>query len=345
MHSFSQKLINWYATHQRDLPWRTTDNPYKIWLSEIILQQTRVQQGLPYYQKFISYFPTLKDLANAPEDLVMKLWEGLGYYSRARNMHFAAQYIVGELDGKFPDNYKDLLQLKGVGKYTAAAIASFAYKEPVAVVDGNVYRVLSRVFGITDDISQSSTQKIFQSVANDLILKQKPDVFNQAIMDFGALVCKPKQPLCDGCMMEESCFAYRNNQVDQLPVKSKKISVKKRYFHFVLIEDERQKIQIEQRLASDIWQNLYQLPLIETAQKSSNQLIIQKINQLNFNIHQLQELSHFATKHLLTHQQLHIRFFKAKTDNLPHGVAIKAIENHAFPKPLKKFLSKYYSQS
>ena len=164
-------------------------------------------------------------------------------------------------------------------------------------------------------------------------------------MDFGALVCKPKQPLCDGCVMEESCFAYRNNQVDQLPVKSKKISVKKRYFHFVLIEDERQKIQIEQRLASDIWQNLYQLPLIETAQKSSNQLIIQKINQLNFHIHQLQELPHFATKHLLTHQQLHIRFFKAKTDNLPHGVAIKAIENHAFPKPLKKFLSKYYSQS
>src|SRR5690606_34778677 len=269
MINFSQKLIKWYETNQRNLPWRATDDAYKIWLSEIILQQTRVQQGLPYYEKFILAFPTIYDLAKASEDEVLKLWEGLGYYSRARNMHFTAKYIVAELDGKFPNNFTDLLQLKGVGNYTAAAIASFAFKEAVAAVDGNVYRVLARIFGIKDDIMTNQAKKIFQSLANELIPKNQPDTFNQAIMDFGSMVCKPKQPLCEECFMQEECYAFRNNEITNLPVKSKKIKVKKRFFHFLLLENADKNIVIEQRSDNDIWKNLYQIPLIETNQEGT----------------------------------------------------------------------------
>ncbi|HLV45577.1 MAG TPA: A/G-specific adenine glycosylase [Flavobacterium sp.] len=347
MINFSQKLIKWYETNQRNLPWRATDDAYKIWLSEIILQQTRVQQGLPYYEKFILTFPTVYDLAKASEDEVLKLWEGLGYYSRARNMHFAAKYIVTELNGAFPDNYIDLLKLKGVGNYTAAAIASFAFKETVAAVDGNVYRVLARIFGIKDDIMTNQAKKIFQSLANELIPKNQPDTFNQAIMDFGSMVCKPKQPLCEECFMQEECYAFRNNEITNLPVKSKKIKVKKRFFHFLLLENADKNIVIEQRSDNDIWKNLYQIPLIETNQEGTEESIQSEFEKIfsKQKLTDFQEITDYYTKHQLTHQQLHIRFFKSKIDYSEKTISPKDIQKYAFPIPLKNFFKKYYSQS
>lgn len=348
MVNFSQKLLKWYNINQRNLPWRATDNAYKIWLSEIILQQTRVQQGMPYYERFISEFPTIYDLAQASEDEVLKLWEGLGYYSRARNMHFTARYIVTELGGNFPDNYSDLLQLKGVGNYTAAAIASFAFKEPVAAVDGNVYRVLSRIFGIKDDISTNQAKKIFQSLANELIPDRNPDVFNQAMMDFGSMVCKPKQPLCQECFIQEECFAYRNNEIQNLPVKSKKVKVKKRFLHFLLLEDIEKNIIIEQRSSDDIWKNLYQFPIIETDNEAIETTIRSQFEEIfhNQKLIDFQELTDYSIKHQLTHQQLHIRFFKSQINHrAANAIVPEDVQKYAFPVPLKKFLKKYYHQS
>src|SRR5690554_22894 len=346
MNNFSRKLTNWYLDNQRNLPWRNTTDAYKIWLSEVILQQTRVQQGLPYYERFIDHYPTVYQLANASEDEVLKLWEGLGYYSRARNMHFTAKDIVHRLEGKFPDNYNDLLQLKGVGNYTAAAIASFAFKEAVAVVDGNVYRVLARVFGVSDDISINRTRKVFQTLANSLIPAHSPDVFNQAIMDFGSLVCKPKQPLCASCFMQEECYAFRYDKIQELPVKSKKIKVKERYFNFLLLEDTQKNIVVEQRLEDDIWKNLYQLPVVETATSAVfSEVKAGYEKQFQEKIIDFTELDEHQLRHQLTHQRLHIRFFKAQIIDFKNTIAQNDIQKYAFPIPIKKFLKKYYHQS
>ena len=222
--------MNWYATAQRDLPWRGTTDPYKVWLSEIILQQTRVVQGLPYYQRFISNYPTITDLANAPEEEVLKLWQGLGYYSRAKNLHHTAQYIATELGGIFPKTYKELVKLKGIGDYTASAIASFCYNEPCPVVDGNVYRVLSRVFGIATPINSTQGTKEFKALAHECLDKANAGVYNQAIMEFGALQCTPQSPDCTNCVLRDHCWAFHHNKVNELPVKLKKITIKKRYF-------------------------------------------------------------------------------------------------------------------
>ena len=219
---FYNYLIKWYLENKRDLPWRKTTNPYHIWLSEIMLQQTRVAQGMPYFLSFVEAFPTVFDLAKAEEEQVLKLWQGLGYYSRARNLHKTAQYIATELNGVFPDNYKDLLQLKGVGDYTAAAIASFSYNEAVPVVDGNVFRVLSRYFDLDTDIAQAFAKKEFAALAFELMPKDTPATFNQAIMEFGALQCVPKNPDCAVCVFNESCAALQKKKVELLPVKSKK---------------------------------------------------------------------------------------------------------------------------
>ena len=224
----SEKLIYWYLQNKRELPWRKTKDPYRVWLSEIMLQQTRVAQGLPYFLKFTKAFPTVFDLAKADESEVLKLWQGLGYYSRARNLHFTAKYIAEELNGMFPENYKGLLQLKGVGDYTASAIASICYDEPVAVVDGNVYRVLSRYFGIATPINSTKGIKEFKELAQTLIDASQPGVYNQAIMDFGALHCKPQNPLCNECPVSDSCVALAKNSIKELPVKERKIKIKKR---------------------------------------------------------------------------------------------------------------------
>ena len=235
---FTENLLRWYPLNRRDLPWRETRNPYIIWLSEIILQQTRVAQGLPYFNAFVNKFPTVVDLANAPEEEILRTWQGLGYYSRARNLHACARAIVNERNGQFPDNYKDLLHLKGVGPYTAAAIASFAYKEQIAVVDGNVYRVLARFFGLDVDISSHQGKKDFGQLANKLIPKHSPDQYNQAIMEFGALQCVPKKPNCEQCPISSECYAFQNGLVETLPVNEKKVKVKSRYFLYYHIQIE-----------------------------------------------------------------------------------------------------------
>ena len=224
MDFFAKRLIKWYNFNKRELPWRSTSDPYKIWLSEIILQQTQVNQGLSYYLKFVEEFQTVKDLAKAPADKVMKLWQGLGYYSRARNLHEAAKNIVNEHKGEFPKAYEDIRALKGVGDYTAAAIASIAYNLPYAVVDGNVYRVLSRIFGIETPIDSTSGKKEFNELANELLTKKNPADYNQAIMEFGALYCRPKNPDCTNCIFNDKCEAYRLNKINLLPVKSKNMS-------------------------------------------------------------------------------------------------------------------------
>ncbi|EPR73210.1 A/G-specific adenine glycosylase [Winogradskyella psychrotolerans RS-3] len=238
---FNHKLITWYSDKKRELPWRETSNPYYIWLSEIILQQTQVKQGLPYYDAFVTQYPTIFDLANASETSILKLWQGLGYYSRARNLHFTAKHIVNELDGKFPNTYKDLLKLKGVGDYTASAIASIAFNEVAAVVDGNVYRVLSRYFGIETPINSTLGIKEFKSLASTLIDHKQPATYNQAIMEFGAIQCKPKNPDCTVCPFQDSCVALQNQMVDVLPVKLKKTKVTVKYFNFLVFMDPNKK--------------------------------------------------------------------------------------------------------
>ena len=229
---FSKTLINWYSVNKRELPWRQTIDPYYIWLSEIILQQTQVAQGLPYYVKFTEEFPSVFHLAKAQEGHVLKLWQGLGYYSRARNLHTTAKYIAAELKGEFPNNYKDLLKLKGIGDYTASAIASICFNKPEAVVDGNVYRVLSRYFGIDTPINSPKGAKEFKQLAQELIDKKDPATFNQAIMEFGATQCKPQSPDCTLCPFTSSCIAFNENRIIELPVKIKSGKAKKKYFNF-----------------------------------------------------------------------------------------------------------------
>src|SRR5690554_5706333 len=289
--TFSQKLISWYSEHKRELPWRNTKDPYKIWLSEVILQQTRVAQGLPYYENFINTFPTVFDLAKADEQQVLKIWQGLGYYSRARNLHHTAQYISENLNGIFPDNYKDLLKLKGVGSYTAAAIASFSNDEAVAVLDGNVYRVLSRYFGIETDISSSKAKKEFQELANEVLDQKQPSLFNQAIMEFGALQCVPKNPNCEVCVLNDSCFALKEKKVDKLPVKLKKTKVTQRFLNYLVFLDENKNSIINKRTQNGIWKNLYEFPLLEVTEKTDLEVITQKISEMYSDQYTIKDIS------------------------------------------------------
>lgn len=259
---FSKTIISWYQENPRQLPWRETQDPYKIWLSEIILQQTRVAQGLPYYEAFAKTYPTVQALAEAPESEILRLWQGLGYYSRARNLQACARYICKELGGDFPNSYEKLIQLKGVGSYTAAAISSFAFGEVRAVVDGNVFRVLARYFGIATDIGSGKGKKEFETLANQLIPKEHPGEFNQAIMDFGARCCTPKTPSCSSCPLTRSCFAYQKNLIPVLPVKAKKAKVKERVLNYFVIRCANHVVW-KKRGEGDIWTGLYDFPLLE----------------------------------------------------------------------------------
>lgn len=259
---FTQQLLQWYRPSARPMPWKEERDAYKVWLSEIILQQTRVEQGLPYYLRFVETFPTVQHLALAPPDQVMKLWQGLGYYTRARNLHAAAQYVHHELGGEFPDNYDALLKLKGVGEYTAAAIASFVFNESRAVLDGNVYRVLARYLGIDTPIDGPAGKKQFAALANELIDARQPGRYNQAIMDFGATVCKPAQPLCSKCPLAAHCVARQQQKQDALPVKAGKIKQRERFFHYFVFSALGQTV-LEARTQKDIWQGLYQFPMLE----------------------------------------------------------------------------------
>src|SRR5687768_10822903 len=259
---FSDKVAEWYKTNKRDLPWRETKDPYKIWLSEIILQQTRVNQGMPYYYKFIETFPTVHDLACASEQSVLRLWQGLGYYTRARNLHKCAKVVASRFNGEFPNNYKDLLQLPGVGEYTAAAIASFSFNEPVAVLDGNVFRMLSRYFGIEVEINTLEGKRIFSKLANELIHKKRPDLHNQAFMEFGALHCVPKNPPCSTCAFQATCYASLHGRQTELPRKMKKKAARKRYFYYLVFR-QGDTLLMQKRTAKDIWHGLFDFHLIE----------------------------------------------------------------------------------
>ena len=263
---FTTNLLSWYEPDRRPLPWKHIDDPYKIWLSEIILQQTRAEQGLPYYEKFAARYPTVSDLAQAPEDELMKMWEGLGYYSRARNLHAAAKYVHEELAGVFPRTHEDILALKGVGPYTAAAIASFAYDLPYAVVDGNVYRVLARYFDYEGASDTTEGKKYFAALAQRLLDEQQAGRYNQAIMDFGATVCTPKAAQCKTCPLATKCEALANGTVYERPLKLKKLKRRTRYFNYLVVQHPDFRI-IEKRTGKDIWQNLYQFPLVETTKE------------------------------------------------------------------------------
>jgi A/G-specific adenine glycosylase len=324
---FSKNLIFWYLENRRNLPWRATKDPYSIWLSEIILQQTRVDQGLPYYNAFKLKYPTIEDLAIASEEEVLKLWQGLGYYSRARNLHRTAQHISNNLKGIFPNNFKDLLQLKGVGDYTASAIASICFNEGAAVVDGNVYRVLSRIFGIFTPINSSQGIKEFKELAQKLIDTTQPGTFNQAIMEFGARYCKPQNPDCLNCIFKDNCLAHKNNMVSELPVKLKKGVVKKRYFNYLVILSEDNRTLFQQRTDKGIWQQLYEFPLIET----SKEIGINQIQKLpgfislseKYSFKGLTLYNKKSIVHKLSHRHLVTRFWIVDTSSLNSGTAIQ----------------------
>ncbi|MEM7382715.1 MAG: A/G-specific adenine glycosylase [Bacteroidota bacterium] len=305
---FADWLITWYQVNKRALPWRNTQDPYRIWLSEVILQQTRVLQGLPYYQRFVEQYPTVRALAKAPEEAVLRLWQGLGYYSRARNLHVCARMVVDQFNGTFPNNYKDLLRLKGVGPYTAAAIASIAFQEPVPVVDGNVYRVLARVFGVTEDIASTSGQKIFYALAQSLVPPQRADLYNQAIMEFGAIQCRPAKPLCQTCILRVYCVAFHTGRQQSLPVKSPTLKIKKRFFHYFVIQLGNE-VYMKLRKEADIWQGLYDFYLVEDSQlKEADQLadnLVALMGQHQLSITKEPRLY----KHALTHRKLYVYFF------------------------------------
>lgn len=342
---FSNLLIQWYLQNKRNLPWRNTTNPYPIWLSEIILQQTRVAQGMPYFYNFLENFPIIYDLAQADEQKVLKLWQGLGYYSRARNLHQTAQYIVNELDGVFPNSYSGLLQLKGIGEYTAAAIASFAYNEPVPVVDGNVFRVLSRYFGIESDISLGKTKKEFTALAAELLPKEKPALFNQAIMEFGALQCVPKSPNCGDCVFNTSCVALQKGKVHELPVKSKKLKVSHRYFNYIVVTDKNGNTKIQQRTDKGIWYNLYEFPLIETEKEEGFETIaplIQENASFGSSVVSIQEVNPISIVHKLSHQHLYVKFWKVTLDDaLVDGVTSEEVKTFPFPIVIHNFIEQY----
>lgn len=307
--NFAGRLLAWYQRYGRELPWRDTTDPYIIWLSEIILQQTRVEQGMPYFYAFVEHFPTIIDFANAKEDEILRLWQGLGYYSRARNMHKAAKMVRDNMNGVFPSKYEEAIRLPGVGEYTAAAISSFSVNECKAVVDGNVYRVLSRYLAVDEPINSTSGKKVFAQLAQELISTDYPGLYNQSIMDFGATVCKPKNPLCDTCIFREDCRALALNLVDDLPVKNKGKASRSRYFHYFIIE-KGEKILMAKRPEGDVWANLYEFPLIETT-------IPVEVDEL---ASQSEFIQYFGTadfqpigkeiKHILSHQNIYARFYK-----------------------------------
>lgn len=320
---FAGLLLSWYKRHKRDLPWRSTKDPYRIWLSEVILQQTRVQQGLPYYEKFVAKYPTVRHLAEAPIDEVLKLWQGLGYYSRARNLHAAAKLVVAEHGGQFPSTYKELLALKGVGEYTAAAIASFCFKEPQAVVDGNVYRVLSRIFGIGTPIDSTAGKKEFRELAATLLDPKNPADYNQAVMEFGAIQCVPKSPDCMRCVFVQHCEARKNELIETLPVKAKKTKITDRFFYYLVIH-HKGHIYLRRRTGKDIWSHLFDFPLIETKKKLSQKQLLQTGEWKKLFAGKEITLTDFSEeyRHVLSHQKLHVHFIEMNAkEKLPAEIA------------------------
>ena len=325
MASFAETLISWYEDHKRDLPWRGVTDPYKIWVSEIILQQTRVQQGWDYYFRFIDNFPDVKSLAEAEEERVLKVWQGLGYYSRARNMHAAALEIMAKHNGIFPNTYDKILSLKGIGAYTAAAISSIAFHLPYPAVDGNVIRIISRIFGVCEDVSQPAVVKQITEICKKHIDHKDPGAFNQAAMDFGAMLCTPKNPQCDECPFQSECYALENNLTDILPIKKKKAEHKHRYFHYAIYLSDNKTI-IEKRSGQDIWKNMYQFPLTETESDDFADTPV------------------FSSRETLSHQIIHAHFYVKNVKKLPKPsenqtiICFDNIDQYPMPKIMTLFL-------
>lgn len=342
---FSNILILWYLKNKRDLPWRKTREPYLIWLSEIILQQTQIKQGTSYYLKFVENFSNISLLAEADEKSILKLWQGLGYYSRARNLHKTARHISHNLNGVFPDNYQDLKKLKGVGDYTASAIASFCYNLPEATVDGNVYRVLSRYFGIATPINSTKGIKEFKQLAQLLIDPDNPGTHNQAIMEFGALMCKPAKPHCSDCPLNTSCFALQNKQVNTLPVKINKVKIKKRHFNFIVINNNDEQTYIQQRNGNDIWKNLFQFPLYESTHEIEPEKIIEAPIFQELLKNESYSISKFNQKqiiHKLTHQHLYTTFWVVDLNaQIKNTVLWKNLNTFALPTLIQNFVDNF----
>ena len=344
---FTEKLLEWNKEqNNRNMPWKGEKDPYRIWLSEIILQQTRVEQGRPYYERFISHYPTVQQLAAAPEEEVFRLWQGLGYYARCKNMLAAARDITENHGGKFPSSYEQIKSLKGIGPYTAAAIASFAFNLPHAVLDGNVYRVLARFFGIDTPIDSHAGKKQFAGLAQSLLPPGNAAVYNQSIMDFGAVVCKPQQPACDDCPLQKKCAAYHQQLISLLPVKTKKIQVKKRYFNYIILQ-HNDNIYIRKRTANDIWQNLHEFILVETDSATditalqSHATFKQLLGNIPFSIEKVSAVS----KQQLTHQTIFSQFITLRVADLPalngyFPVQQQQLNNYAFPKTITTYLER-----
>lgn len=349
---FQVRLLRWNKEQNiRQMPWKGEKNPYRVWLSEVILQQTRVEQGLKYYDNFITTYPRIEDLAKAPDEKIFKLWEGLGYYSRCRNLIATARFIAFEKQGKFPDTYNDIMSLKGIGPYTAAAISSFAYNLPHAVVDGNVFRVLARVFGIDMPIDSTTGKKYFTQLADELLDKKQPGIYNQAIMDFGAVICKPVSPLCSSCVFNQSCSAFLHKKVNELPVRGKQISIKKRWFYYLVIEYKDQVI-IRQRTGKDIWQQLYEFPMVETGQEQPGQKILaesEKTGWLKKDEYEIITISPLF-KQQLSHQLIAGRFITISLKNkttLQKGQWVKrsSLVNYTFPRVINHYFEQRKEQA
>lgn len=345
---FHNILIEWYLKKNRILPWRETKQPYPIWLSEVILQQTQVSQGLPYFERFLARFPTVFDLAEADEQEVLKLWQGLGYYSRARNLHQTAKHVANELKGRFPSNYKGLLGLKGVGDYTASAIASICFNEPAAVVDGNVYRVLARYFGIKTPINSSKGIKEFKALAEELMDRDRPGTYNQAIMDFGALQCKPKTPRCESCPLSSSCTALALDSIATLPVKQKKIKIKKRYLNYFFVKTSTHETIIQERTGKGIWQGLYEFPVIEM-DKEANVEELQREDKFRQLFPQATTPFLFNEKmivHKLSHQHLYTKFWIVEDLALMGTrIPIAALNKYPVPVLIDNFLKAFLNNT
>jgi len=342
LQDFNKIITRWYIENKRELPWRESTDPYKVWLSEVMLQQTRVAQGLPYYLKFIKVFPTVYDLAAADEQEILKLWQGLGYYSRARNLHHTAKVVVKKYNGNFPTTYKELKTLKGVGDYTASAIASICYQEPKAVLDGNVFRVFSRFFGLDSPINSTEGRKLFKNKAELLLDEKNPGQYNQAIMEFGALQCKPKKPLCDSCPLQINCVAFQHGKIAELPVKLKKGKVKERHLnYFVFLSDDNFTV-LQQRTKRGIWKKLYEFPMVETQEEMQKDHIME-IKKTQTTGIKPQDIYAFNTKsirHQLTHQRLMVKFWIVQKNELskvvqnPDRLIIKYEDIKDFPVPV-----------
>lgn len=337
MSNISTLIQEWYDINKRDLPWRHTHNPYIIWLSEIILQQTQVVQGTAYFNKFVAEYPTVEKLASSTQEHVLKNWQGLGYYSRARNLHFAAHQVMTEYNGAFPETYHEIIKLKGVGEYTAAAIASFAYNEPYAVVDGNVFRLLSRLFAVSTAINSSEGKKEFSILAQSILDHKNPGNHNQAMMEVGALVCRPKNPKCEVCPLNYNCEAFKQKSMSEFPVKNKKQKVKNRFLNYIIITNGTELL-INKREGAGIWQGLYDFPLVESESEVD---CIEKIDDIVIE----NAMFDIELKHILTHQHLYVKFWIKKESDLTlfskyKAIGKREIEDYPLPQLIVRYIGK-----